>query len=73
MDPEAKMRSSFIGASGQWDCNTHRKLHSHSDHLNWPVTLVRIGGHKAGLHFYEPISGKGVLSGLTRVGEHLKQ
>ena len=26
-----------------------------------------------GLHFYEPISGKGVLSGLTRVGERLKQ
>ena len=58
LDPEAKRRSSFIGASGQWDCNTYRKLHSHvgphaggqlnhnlphSDHLNWPITLVRIG------------------------------
>ena len=58
LGPQAKRRSSFIGASGQWDSNTHRKLHSHvgphaggqlnhespySDHLNWPITLVRIG------------------------------
>ena len=58
LDPKVKRCSSFIGASGQWDCNTHRKLHSHvgphaggqlnynlpySDCLNQPVTLVRIG------------------------------
>ena len=49
LDPETKRRSSFIGASGQWDCNIPRKLHSrvgphaggqlnrnipYSDHLN---------------------------------------
>ncbi|CAD7694358.1 unnamed protein product [Nyctereutes procyonoides] len=29
LDPETKRRGSFIGASGQWDCNIRRKLHSH--------------------------------------------
>ena len=58
LDPEAKRRSSFIGASGQWDCNIRRKLHSpvgpqaggqlnnilpYSIHLSWPITLVRFG------------------------------
>ena len=63
LDPEAKRRRSFIGASGQWDCNIRRKLHSHvsphaggqlnyilpdSIHLSWPIILVRISAVLAG-------------------------